>query len=134
MHYKLLFKLADIYKTTWMNPISKRWHLIDYVIVRQCDTQDVMIIRSSGVLNVGQIHRLDRLNLNIRIAPQHHNQPKSCRTSFNTARLQHPSYLQNFQATIDNKSPATKHLLVTATARKNGHITGKQFLIPLKKC
>ena len=36
-----LFQQADRFKTTWMHPGSKRWHLIDYVITRQKDVKDV---------------------------------------------------------------------------------------------
>ena len=32
-----LFRMADKYKTTWMHPRSKHWHMIDFVIVRQRD-------------------------------------------------------------------------------------------------
>ncbi|CAG4946438.1 unnamed protein product [Colias eurytheme] len=31
------FQLPDKYKTTWMHPRSRHWHLIDYAIVRQVD-------------------------------------------------------------------------------------------------
>lgn len=30
----------------WMHPMSREWHLLDYVIVRTCDMQDVCNIRS----------------------------------------------------------------------------------------
>ena len=40
-----LFRLADKYKTTWMHPRSKQWHLIDYVNACQHDIQDVRITR-----------------------------------------------------------------------------------------
>ena len=31
------FRQADKFKTTWMHPRSKQWHLTDYIIVRQRD-------------------------------------------------------------------------------------------------
>ncbi|KAJ4942915.1 hypothetical protein JOQ06_005427, partial [Pogonophryne albipinna] len=34
------------YKTSWMHPRSKHWHLIDYVIVRRSDIRDVHITRA----------------------------------------------------------------------------------------
>ncbi|KAI0237747.1 L-xylulose reductase [Lamellibrachia satsuma] len=36
-----LFQQANKYKTSWMHPRSKHWHLIDYVIVRQRDSRYV---------------------------------------------------------------------------------------------
>ena len=41
-----LFRMATKYKTTWMHPRSKQWHLIDYVIVRRNDIQDVTVTRT----------------------------------------------------------------------------------------
>ena len=40
------FSHADIHKGTWQHPRSKRWHLIDYIIVRQHYKSDVL---DSGV-------------------------------------------------------------------------------------
>ena len=40
------FRQDDKYKTTWMHPRSKQWHLIDYVITRQRDSNDVLITRA----------------------------------------------------------------------------------------
>ena len=41
-----LFRMADKYKTTWMHPRSKHWHLIDFIIVRQRDIRDVRVTRA----------------------------------------------------------------------------------------
>ena len=30
-----MFQLKNKYKTTWMHPDSKKWHLIDYVLTRK---------------------------------------------------------------------------------------------------
>ena len=35
------FQLRDAHKTSWMHPRSKHWHLIDYVIVRWRDLNEV---------------------------------------------------------------------------------------------
>ena len=36
-----IFHMKNRYKTSWMHPRSKHWHLLDYVIVRQCDIKFV---------------------------------------------------------------------------------------------
>ncbi|KAL1255532.1 hypothetical protein QQF64_013593 [Cirrhinus molitorella] len=36
-----IFQMKNGYKTTWLHPHSKHWHLLDYVIIRQKDRQDV---------------------------------------------------------------------------------------------
>ena len=40
-----LFQQKDRFKATWRDPRSKRWHLLDYVLVRQHDTRDVQHTR-----------------------------------------------------------------------------------------
>ena len=38
-----LFRLLNRYKTSWMHPRLKHWHLIDYVMVQRKDRQDVRV-------------------------------------------------------------------------------------------
>ncbi|KAI8440933.1 hypothetical protein MSG28_009230 [Choristoneura fumiferana] len=40
------FRLPNKYKTSWMHPRSKHWHLLDYIIVRRKDLRDVLITRA----------------------------------------------------------------------------------------
>jgi len=35
-----VFQQANKFKASWMHPRSKHWHLIDHVLVRQCDLQN----------------------------------------------------------------------------------------------
>ena len=48
-----LFQLPTKQKTTWMHTRSKHWHLIDYIITRQSDIQDLELQRLSGAQNAG---------------------------------------------------------------------------------
>ncbi|KAL8605580.1 hypothetical protein ACOMHN_031517 [Nucella lapillus] len=41
-----MFRLPTRNKTTWMHPRSRHWHLIDYVIIRAKDRQDVGITKA----------------------------------------------------------------------------------------
>ncbi|KAJ3606704.1 hypothetical protein NHX12_026223 [Muraenolepis orangiensis] len=41
-----LFRQKNKFKTSWMHPRSKLWHLIDYVIVRSKDRRDVLNTRA----------------------------------------------------------------------------------------
>jgi exonuclease III len=41
-----LFRLRNSHKVSWQHPRSKHWHLIDYVIVRKRDLQDVLITKA----------------------------------------------------------------------------------------
>ena len=65
-----VFQQCDKYKTTWMHPRSKRWHLIDYVIVRQPDLSDVKLTRAVIPTTIWSDHRLVRSRIDIRVSPQ----------------------------------------------------------------
>ena len=39
------FQQRNQLRTTWKHPRSKRWHLLDYVIVRRAEERDVRITR-----------------------------------------------------------------------------------------
>uniref|UniRef100_A0A183TAP3 Endo/exonuclease/phosphatase domain-containing protein n=1 Tax=Schistocephalus solidus TaxID=70667 RepID=A0A183TAP3_SCHSO len=47
------FRLPTREKATWMHPRSRRWHLLDYVLVRRRDRQDVLVTKAMQM--VGQI-------------------------------------------------------------------------------
>ena len=73
------FQQADRHKTTWMHPGTKKWHLIDYVIVRHRDINEVFHTRSMCGSTVWSDHRLVRAKLAIKVqTPQlrHRFQPK----------------------------------------------------------
>lgn len=43
--FKNIFQQNNRLKTTWMHPRSRHWHLIDYIIVRQCDLKDIVLTK-----------------------------------------------------------------------------------------
>ncbi|CAH1259012.1 PKD1L3 [Branchiostoma lanceolatum] len=62
-----LFQLRTMYKTSWMHPRSKRWHLLDYVLVRQRDRKDVKITRAMRGAQGWSDHRMIRTKLGLHI-------------------------------------------------------------------
>jgi len=56
-----------------MHPLSKQWHLLDYVLVKAVDLQDVHITRVMRGAECWTDHRLVRTSLRIRIRPQSKN-------------------------------------------------------------
>jgi len=64
-----LFQLKHKHKTTWMHPRSKHWHLLDYILVKAVDPQDVQITRVMCCAECWTDHRLVRTSLRIRIRP-----------------------------------------------------------------
>jgi hypothetical protein len=63
------FQMKDKYKTTWMHPRSKHWHLLDYVIVRCGDLQNVMVTRAMRGADCMTYHRLLRSKLRMTVRP-----------------------------------------------------------------
>ena len=81
-----IFRQVDKFKTTWMHPMSKQWHLIDYIIVRQRDLQDVCIEHAMRAAECWTDHRLIRAVLKLHIAPARRKRPKTARAAFDTAK------------------------------------------------
>ncbi len=97
------YRLADKFKTTWMHPRSKHWHMIDYIIVRQRDIKDVLVTRSMRGAECWTDHRLIRSTMKLHIQPPHNNRPKTIRAFFNVAKLKDPLFLARFQNTLEEK-------------------------------
>ena len=53
-----LFQQAEKYKTSWMHPCSKHWHLVDYIIISQRDIHDVRKIRAMRCTDCWSDHRM----------------------------------------------------------------------------
>ena len=98
-----LFRMADKYKTTWMHPRSKHWHLIDFIIVRQQDIRDMRVTHAMRGAECSTDHRLVRSVLTLHIAPPHGNRPKTVRAAYNVARLNDPFYRARFQRVLNKK-------------------------------
>ena len=69
-----IFQQSNKYKTTWMHPRSHHWHLLDYVIVRQCDLRDVRQTRGMRSSSSWSDHRLVRCITSLVIKPKQHRQ------------------------------------------------------------
>lgn len=41
-----VFQQKDKYKNTWKHPRSGHWYMLDYIITRQCHTNDVILTRA----------------------------------------------------------------------------------------
>ena len=53
-----MFQQKDRYKTTWQLPQSKHWHLLDYILTRQRDINDVQHTRVMPSADCYTNHRL----------------------------------------------------------------------------
>ena len=65
-----IFQMKNKLKTTWQHPRSKHWHLLDYVIVRQKDRQDVLITRVMRGAECWTDHLMVRSKLLMSVQPR----------------------------------------------------------------
>ena len=64
-----LFDLKNIYKGSWMHPRSKIYHMLDYVLLRKRDRQDIRITRVMRGADCWTDHLMVRSVLALRIRP-----------------------------------------------------------------
>ena len=70
-----IFDIKDIHKGSWMHPRSKVYHMLDYVLVRKRDRQDVRITRVMRGAECWSDHLMVRSVLSLRIRPPARRQP-----------------------------------------------------------
>ncbi|KAF7242044.1 Craniofacial development protein 2 [Varanus komodoensis] len=66
----IIFRLPTCKKTSWMHPRSRHRHLIDYVIVRRKDRQDVRVTKAMPSADCWTDHRLIISKLSLHIKPK----------------------------------------------------------------
>jgi len=96
-----MFQLQNKYKTSWMHPRSKHWHLIDFVIVRRSDLHDVKITRAMRGADCWTDHRLIRSQLSMRVRPPAR-MKQPCKR-LNTNALLSEEVMENFQRTLNHQ-------------------------------
>ena len=97
------FQQKDKYKTTWMHPRSKCWHMIDFVIVRQRDRRDIRLTRVMRGAECWTDHRLVRSKLSLLPSYTSRNRRKVQRnTRLNTASLSSIHIKQQIQDRLES--------------------------------
>jgi len=98
-----MFRLPLRNRTSWMHPRSKHWHLIDYVIVRKKDRQDVRITKSMCGAECWTDHRLIITKLSFHIQPKRRPQGVKAPKRLNISKLRDNSTKQSFIDTLDER-------------------------------
>ena len=105
-----LFRQKNRYKVSWQHPRSKQWHLIDYIIVRSRDQQDVLLTKAvTGADECWTDHRLiaSTMKIKLRSKVKHHSKENRVK-KFNIEALQDPRTRVAFQqcllANLQNKN------------------------------
>ncbi|KAF7248362.1 Craniofacial development protein 2 [Varanus komodoensis] len=99
-----IFCLPTLKKTSWMHPHSKHWHLIDYVIVRRKDRQDVRVTKAMPSADCWTDHRLIISKLSLHIKPKRHPQgSKAVMKKINVSKLRNPNTAASLAEDLDNQ-------------------------------
>ena len=98
-----MFRLPTRNKTTWMHPRSRHWHLIDYVIIRAKDRQDVRITKAVCGADCWTDHRLIVSKLKFSIQQKRRPQGQKVAKKLNVTKLKCPHTVQELQLNLDNK-------------------------------
>lgn len=98
-----LFQLPNRNKTTWMHPRSKHWHLLDYVITRKKDRQDVCVTKAMCGAECWTDHRLVISKLRLHIRPKRRPQGKKPPRKLNTSKLKVGSTVDDLIRDLNSK-------------------------------
>ena len=93
-------------KISWTHPRSKHWHLIDYVIVRRKDREDVRVTKTLCGADCWTDHRLVISKLNLHIQPVRRPQDKKVPERLNVSKLKQDNKRQAFINDICNRVDA----------------------------
>ena len=104
-----VFRLPTHRKTTWMHLRSKHWHLIDYVIVRRKDRQDVRVTKTMCGADCWTDHRLVVSRLNLHIQPLRRPQDKKVPKKLNVSKLKQDSKRKAFVNDLCSHLDALEH-------------------------
>ena len=119
-----------------MHPRSKHWHLIDYVIVRRKDRQDVRVTKTMCGADCWTDHRLVVSKLNLRIQPVRRPQGKKVPKRLDVFKLKQDSKRQAFVNGICSHLDALEHSSEDVDEswtffRDNVHYSAMDFLGPV---
>ena len=102
-----VYRLPTRNRTSWMHPRSKHWHLIDYVIVRKRDRQDVRVTKSMCGADCWTDHRLIVSKINMRIQPKVRPQGIKPPKRVNINKLKDITTRRSFVDTLEEQLDAT---------------------------
>ena len=102
-----VYQLAERHHGCTLAP--KHWQLIDYVIVRRKERQDVRVTRTMYGADCWIDHRLVVSKLNLRIQPVQRQQGKKVPKKLDVSKLKHNSKRQTFVNDLSSHLDAMEH-------------------------
>ena len=104
-----VFHLPVGNKTSWMLSHSKHWHLVDYIIVRRKDRQDVRATKTMCGADCWTDHMRVVSKFNLRIQPVRRPQGKQVPKRLDVSKLKQDSKRQAFINDVCSRLDALEH-------------------------
>ena len=99
-----LFRLRNRDKTTWRHPRSGHWHLLDYVITRQRDRQEVMVTKALRTADdCWSDHRPVFSLLRLRWRKKPTLRANTPRKKYNISAFQDPQFVEQYRAALEHQ-------------------------------
>ena len=98
-----LFRLPTRNKTSWMHPRSRHWHLIDFIIVRPKDRQDVKVTKSMCGAECWTDHRLIISKTKLQVIPMKRPQRQKALKRLDVTKLKIPKVQQEFAINLEHE-------------------------------
>jgi len=96
-----LFKQRDERKTTWMHPLSKYWHIINFILTRHRDKNDFNSTRVMRRANCWSDHQLLRSKVAFPLRQKYNKQGPKKPSKLNTAKLKAADQKESLQEAMD---------------------------------
>ena len=95
------FQLPNMYKTTWMHPRSKKWHILDYVLCRWRDLKDIHVTKGVRGANGETGHRLLLCKVSFNIFPRRRKVGVKTKRKLNVSALKCAETTLKFRSKLD---------------------------------
>ena len=95
-----VFRLPLRKKTTWMHPRSKHWHMIDFVITRQRDANDIRVTKAMCGAECWTDHRLVVSKMKLSIQPKRRPQGTKSNKRLNVSKLHKQNAKDNLSSEL----------------------------------
>uniref|UniRef100_A0A183TDK3 Endo/exonuclease/phosphatase domain-containing protein n=1 Tax=Schistocephalus solidus TaxID=70667 RepID=A0A183TDK3_SCHSO len=99
----IFFRLPMRQKVTWTHPRPRHWHLLDYVLVRRRDRQDVLVTKVIRDSDGWTDHSLVISKMMLRLQPRRRPQGKRPPCKLNTVLLNVPAHHLHFSNKLANQ-------------------------------
>ncbi|KAJ8034945.1 Craniofacial development protein 2 [Holothuria leucospilota] len=113
-----MFRLPTRYTNSWMHPRSRNWHLIDYVVIRKDDRNDVRVTKAMCGGDCWTDHLLIIFKLNLHIKPRRRPQGQRTPRRLDISKEKVEEVAKNLSSALEQR--IWNQQMSTTTSKNNG--------------